>query len=402
MISVREARKIIEEQTHELGTEHRRLDASLNYVLRDALWAPMDSPPFDQSAMDGYVFHYHSKGPVASYQLQGMIQAGDTQHYQVQEGCCFRIFTGAPMPHGADTVIMQEHCIVKDAEIIFQHPELRAGDNVRKKGSQVLKGHALSSEKQILTPGRIGYLATLGFTQVEVVRRPKVCILVTGKELFPPGATLQHGQIYESNSVMLLAALQEGRIQDLNIRFVDDDLLATQNILQEILDQCDVLLVTGGISVGDYDFVQTALTNCGVEKLFYKVKQKPGKPLFFGRKNATLVFALPGNPSAVMTCFYQYVVPALRKMCGLPFEIPYRQLPLVAAYQKKGELRHFLKARIEQEGVRILDGQESYKLHSFMDANSLVTLEEQNNEMKPGDLVDCIPLQRIWDGPDAS
>lgn len=401
MISVLEARKIIEEQTHELGTEHRCLDASLNYVLRDVLLAPIDSPPFDQSAMDGYVFHYASRGPVASYQFQGIIQAGDTQHYQVQEGCCFRIFTGAPIPDGADTVIMQEHCIVKDAEIIFQHPELRAGDNVRKKGSQVLKGHTLSSEKQVLTPGRIGYLATLGFTQVEVVRRPKVCILVTGKELIAPGGTLKHGQIFESNSVMLFAALQEGRIKDLDIRFVDDDLLATQNILQEILDQCDVLLVTGGISVGDYDFVQTALTNCGVAKLFYKVKQKPGKPLFFGRKNATLVFALPGNPSAVLTCFYQYVVPALRKMCGLPFDTPLVQLPLVAAYRKKGELRHFLKARIEQEGIRILDGQESYKLHSFMDANGLVTLEEQHTELNPGDLVYCLPLQRIWDGPDA-
>ncbi|MBL7755111.1 MAG: molybdopterin molybdenumtransferase MoeA, partial [Chitinophagaceae bacterium] len=110
MISVLEARKIIEEQTQELGTELRRLDAGLNYVLRNPLSAPIDSPPFDQSAMDGYAFHFNSKGPVASYQLQGMIQAGDTQHYQVEEGCCFRIFTGAPIPHGADTVIMQEHC----------------------------------------------------------------------------------------------------------------------------------------------------------------------------------------------------------------------------------------------------------------------------------------------------
>lgn len=400
MISVLEARKIIEGQTQELGTELRRLDAGLNYVLRNPLSAPIDSPPFDQSAMDGYAFHFNSKGPVASYQLQGMIQAGDTQHYQVEEGCCFRIFTGAPIPHGADTVIMQEHCNIQHTEIVFQHPELRAGDNVRKKGSQVLKGEALSSDRQVLTPGRIGYLATLGITQVEVIRRPKVCILVTGKELIAPGGTLQHGQIFESNSVMLLAALQEGRIQDLDIRFVIDDLLATQNILQEVLDRCDVLLVTGGISVGDYDFVQTALTNCGVEKLFYKVKQKPGKPLFFGRKNATLVFALPGNPSAVLTCFYQYVVPALRKMCGLPFDTPHRQLPLIAAYRKKGELRHFLKARIEQEGVRILDAQESYKLNSFMDANGLVTLQEQHAEMNPGDLVDCLPLQRIWDGPD--
>jgi len=397
MISVSEARNLIEQHTPTGEMQLIPVRDSLGYVMFSSIPAPIDSPPFHQSAMDGYAFRFEDLSRQTTFDLQGIIQAGDTTSYTLEPGKCFRIFTGAPIPEGADTVMMQEHCTTNGNSIRFNHPQPLAGEHIRPQGSQVQKGSAIGSSGQLLTPGIIGYLLTLGMSMVPVYRKPRIGVLVTGKELVQAGEVLGHGQIYESNGGMLAAALQEGRLAAHSVSYADDDLDLTKNAIEQLLHTCDVLLITGGISVGDYDFVQPALQANQVETIFYKVKQKPGKPLYFGRRGNTLIFALPGNPSAVLTCFYEYVVPCLRKLIGMPPQSEqFFRLPLLQDYRKKGELTHFLKARIEGDGVRILDGQESYKLHSFMDADCLVTLQSDMQQCKKGDWVDVFKLESAW------
>jgi molybdopterin molybdotransferase len=397
MISVEEAKQIIEHSIQIGKVERRSLASSVGYIVAKSVKSPMSSPPFAQSAMDGYAFCFSDLQSTNQFELQGVIQAGETREFVLEKGKCFRIFTGAPVPVQADTVIMQEHCKVIGDKIFFENKELLAGANVRLLGSQVQAGEEFLREGVQLTPGIIGYLATLGLKDIDVYTKPRVNLLITGSELVRVGEELKFGQIYESNSIMLQTALLEGGIEVSKILYAKDELNESTHRVAEALLDADFVLITGGISVGDYDFVQKALEQNGVEKIFYKLKQKPGKPLYFGRKENTFVFALPGNPSSVLTCFYEYVIPALRKFCGRDFRQSSRSMrPLMHEYSKKGEFTHYLKAFATSEGVTILGAQESYKLNSFTEANCLVMLEGERNELKKGELVEVHFLNELW------
>lgn len=396
MISVQEAGNLIEKYSFHCEIIDRNCKDALGFVLAEDLVSPIDSPPFHQSAMDGYAFRHEDLNSENTLVLQGIIQAGDTQHYQLEHGKCFRIFTGAPLPLHTDTVIMQEHTeINNDLVTISQIPT--QGLNVRLQGSQICAGNLIIEKGKLLNAAIIGYLISSGIQTIKVYAKPKISILVTGKELIQVGNALQFGQIYESNSSMLQAALQEGNLNAASIEFVDDDLDLTKKCIANSLKACDVLLLSGGISVGDFDYVQAALEANGVECIFYKVKQKPGKPLYFGKKDKKLIFALPGNPAAVITCFYEYVIPCLRKLRGMKFQPNNKiQLPVRNSYFRKGELTHFLKAKIVDNGVLILEGQESYKLQAFTEADSLVMLPSNINACEINDVVDVHLFKDYW------
>jgi len=235
----------------------------------------------------------------------------------------------------------------------------------------------------------IGFLAGLGVTEVKVWAQPKVFRLVTGNELAPPGTPLLHGQVYESNSFALIAALHAMNIQPTAVhRCKDDEQLITAHLAQGI-EQCDLVIVTGGISVGDYDLVKKSMDHCGVETVFYKVKQKPGKPLFFGKKNHVLLFGLPGNPAAVLTCFYEYIAPAIEKMTGKTG--PSQRLThktLAESFTKRAGLTYFLKGKIQGSEVLPLHAQESYQMSSFALADCLIVLEEDKTICDQGETVE--------------
>lgn len=397
MISVEQAKRLINEHVKNGRVEIRSLKESVGYIAATSVCSPISSPPFAQSAMDGYAFCFKDLLFNNEFIVQGIIQAGDTQQYALEQGKCFRIFTGAPVPSNADTVIMQEHCEVKEQTVLFDSSKIVEGANVRPMGSQVHKGEEFLKKGVKLTSGIIGYLATLGIKQVEVFAKPKVTLLITGNELVQAGVELKHGQIYESNATMLQAALKEGGIEVNKILFAKDNLEETTLRVNDAFINTDFLLITGGISVGDYDFVQQALDIHEVTKIFYKLKQKPGKPLYFGKKESTYVFALPGNPSSVLTCFYEYVIPAIRKFCGENTKQDIKKTqPLLHDYVKKGDLTHYLKAYSTPEGVTILGAQESYKLNSFTEANCLVMIEGEKNEIKKGELVEVHLLKELW------
>jgi molybdopterin molybdotransferase len=292
---------------------------------------------------------------------------------------------------------MQEYCEVKEQTVVFDKSKVIKNANVRPMGSQVHAGEQVLAKEVEITSGIIGYLASLGIREVAVYAKPKVSLLITGNELVGTGKELKFGQIYESNSSMLQAALKEGGIEVQNILFAKDTLEDTVQSIGEAIDNTNFLLITGGISVGDYDFVQQALDLHRVKKVFYKLKQKPGKPLYFGIKDKTYVFALPGNPSSVLTCFYEYVIPAIRKFCGRnAMQTSRNTRALLHDYTKKGDLTHFLKALSTTTGVTILGAQESYKLNSFTEANCLVMIESDRNELKKGELVEVHFLKELW------
>lgn len=397
MITVEAAKKLIDEHINCEQTELRTLSLCNGYYTAVSINAPIDSPPFAQSAMDGYAFKYSDLLHSNKFELQGIIQAGETKSFTIEPQKCFRIFTGAPVPNGSDTVIMQEHCETENNFIHFMNETITVGANVRPLGSQVHANEEILKIGTRLTPGSIGFLATLGIKEIEVYSKPRVSLLITGSELVKAGEILEFGQIYESNSSMLQAALTEGGIECKRIYFSKDDLNDTIQSITEALHGTDFLLITGGISVGDYDFVQEALKKNEVSTVFYKLKQKPGKPLYFGRKNNTYIFALPGNPASVLTCFYEYVVPAIRKFSSGIFAISNKQKKqLLHDYTKKGNLTHYLKAHSTSDGVVILGAQESYKLNSFTEANCLVMIEEERNELKKGDMVEAHMLSKLW------
>ena len=203
---------------------------------------------------------------------------------------------------------------------------------------------------------------------------------------------MDYGQVYESNSFTLTSALHHLHIGEIKVYYADDNLEILTAVLQKALEQSDLVLLTGGISAGDYDFVLQAATNCGVTKLFHKIKQRPGKPLYFGKKESKLVFGLPGNPSSVLTCFYQYVVPALEKLSKRKIGLQILQVPLERSFRKTVGLTHFLKGFYNGKTVAPLDAQESYRLSSFAKANCLIQVDEDTTTLKEGELVDVYLL----------
>ena len=364
------------------------LEQAVGRVLAADVFAQTDIPAFDQSAMDGYAFSFAGLQLHNTLTIQGEVPAGARQQFTLQASQAMRIFTGAPVPAGADTVVMQEKVQAENGKLIIQDEQLKAGLNVRPKGSEIKAGELALTKGQQLTPAAVGFLATTGISEVPVYPTPIMSIIVTGNELQQPGKALLHGQVYECNSYQLRAALQLLQIDDVPVFEAKDDPQTLKDILQNALDNSDVVLLTGGVSVGNYDFVPEAAAACGVTTLFHKLKQRPGKPLFVGQKGNKWVFGLPGNPSSVLTCFYEYVITALEQLMQLKPVLKTIKAPLAKAYAKTAALTFFLKGYYDGQTVVPLDAQESYRLRSFAMANCLLCLPEEKMEYEVGEEVE--------------
>ncbi|WP_443938478.1 molybdopterin molybdotransferase MoeA [Pedobacter sp. MW01-1-1] len=390
MISVEEAKKLISENTEPLKAETLPLEKLLGHVLAQDIIAPIDIPAYKQSAMDGYAFAFEPL--VKELTLVGEMAAGTDKNISLAPGESSRIFTGAPLPTGADTVIMQEHVQVVDNKIILNNPKLEKTSNVRPIGSEVSAGALAMQKGDLISPAALGFLAGIGITNALVYPFPKIGIILTGNELQAPGEELSFGKVYESNSYALKGALQKEGITQITCYWAMDSLQEITDTLQNALSKNDVILLTGGVSVGDYDFVLKAAENCSIHKVFHKVKQKPGKPLFFGTKNKQLIFGLPGNPSSVLSCFYNYVLPALKSISHQSNSTKILKATLQKNLKKAAGLTHFLKGFYQNGMVIPLDAQESYKLSSFAVANCLLILPQEQENAQQGDTIDILLL----------
>lgn len=388
MISVESAKALVLAHCKPLQPVNIPIANALNTVLADNTYAAIDMPGFDQSAMDGYAFCFEDYEVGKALTVVGESFAGSSDLLPLQKNTATRIFTGAPVPPGADTVVMQEHTVRTGDQIIIDSPNLTQGLNVRKQGSEINKGALALGSGTLLTPAAIGFLASIGISNIPVYSFPTISIITTGKELVQPGSPLAMGQVYESNSLTLKIALQQLHISSINIQWVDDDVDAMIAAVQQALQQSDLILITGGVSVGDYDYVIPALKACEVTTIFHKVKQRPGKPLYFGKKEDKIVFGLPGNPSSVLSCYYQYVLPGIQSMMkrNEPF-VESRQLALENAFTKTTGLTHFLKGYFNNEKVKHLTAQESYRLSSFALANCLIEIPADIDTVNSGDPV---------------
>ncbi|MBQ4821051.1 gephyrin-like molybdotransferase Glp [Aquimarina sp. MMG016] len=389
MISVSDALSIINNTSYTPLSKTVALQNAYELTLASDVVSSIHMPPFRQSAMDGYALLTHKD---LNYKVIGEVKAGDSDDYRLKPGQAIRIFTGARVPDFADTIIIQENVTRINNNITIE-TTVQKGQNIRLAGEQIKKGDIALKKGTKLTPAAIGFLAGLGIDRVDVYSTPKVGIIVTGNELVQPGKKLTEGKIYESNSIQLEAVLNQQGVKEITKYVVEDEYQNTLNTIANALQNNDLVLISGGISVGDYDFVKEALSELKTEELFYKIKQKPGKPLFYGKNDQTLVFALPGNPASSLTCFYIYVLPIIQKMMGIANSGLIRtQKKCSSNFNKKGNRAQFLKAKIDGEQVEILEGQSSAMLHTFAIANALVYLSEDQNEISKGNTVETILL----------
>lgn len=386
MISVGEAKKIIDDSVQPLDGLKISLQNAWDTVLAQDVYAMQDIPAYTQSSMDGYAIAFNDLQPQKKLSIVGESAAGNRREFFLKSNTATRIFTGAAVPDGADTVVMQEKVIVSDNMLLINDDTLNKGSNVRIRGSEIKKDDLALSKGTYLSPPALGFLAGIGITDVVAHPKPKITIIVTGNELKTIGKPLQYGEVYESNSFALTAALKQFHLSPYKIIKAEDDPVILKNIMQHALNESELLLLTGGVSVGEYDFVTGVATDCGIKTLFHKIKQRPGKPLFFGMKNQKVVFGLPGNPSSVLTCFYEYVVNAIRKMTNGRQQISIKKAPLAAPFRKNIPFTQFLKGYYDGTSVTPLLAQESYKMNSYARSNCLIVLEEKDEECQVGDI----------------
>jgi len=385
MVTIEEAHKIIKDQKIKLKSETRKLSDCLGFSISEELNAPFDMPSFDNSAMDGYALC----GISQEYIIVGEVAAGDKKQFELKEGEAVRIFTGAKVPENTSAVMMQEKTSVAGNKLSLEQMP-KVGQSVRRKGEELTKGQLVFEKGTTITPAGIGLIGSLGIQKVEVFRKPVISLITTGNELIEPGKPKAEGQIYESNSYALASACEQFGFKWDNKKQIEDDFEAIKAGIKDSLETSDVLILSGGISVGDYDFVKQALEENGVEEQFYKVFQKPGKPLYFGRKSEQFVFALPGNPASSLSCFYVYVLPFLYQLSGSAKNGLQRYFfPISHDFENKGDRPSFLKAKISNGIVEILDGQGSSMILSMAHGNALAFIEAETS-LKKGEMVKCL------------
>lgn len=394
MISVESALNEVVNHTL-VGKEETKSISNLHksYTNKDIV-SPIDLPGFRNSAMDGFALLYSDyQVGIRQFKLVGEIPAGCTKKFQLKPGETFRIFTGAPIPMNSDLVIMQEHVLKEKDLVIINEENSKKNQNIREIGEQVQKGDLALKKGTLINSATIGYLSSLGIGSIKTIKKPRIAIVSTGDELIEQGKLLQFGQIYESNSSALISELINFGIDDITLHKLKDDYSTTKNTLNQLVNEYDYLVVTGGISVGDYDFVGKALREIKTQEIFYKVKQKPGKPLFFGRHNHCHIFALPGNPAAALSCLHIYVKTSLRKYLGSSSPMPkFIEVKSSSSFTKKGDRAQFLKARVSNNRVAIMDGQSSNMMQTFALSDALVFVPAELPQIKIGDSVQTLIL----------
>ncbi|MBI3851960.1 MAG: molybdopterin molybdotransferase MoeA [Verrucomicrobia bacterium] len=364
-------------------------------VLAEQILSPLDLPVFDNSAMDGYavrasdVAAAHSDCPVR-LRLCGRVAAGTVFDGEVQPGMCVRLFTGSRLPLGTDAVMMQEDTRTEanDPEGVLFLDQVKPWENVRLRGEDVQRGAMLGQPGDCLTAGRVSLLAAVGLTQVKVGRRPDVGLLASGSELREARQTLSPGQIYESNRVGLATLLSRAGGISKMFPLVPDTLTATRSALEMAFNQCDAVVTSGGVSVGEMDFIKRAFEQMGGELQFWKVAIRPGRPFVFGRCQEKLLFGLPGNPVSAFVTFLLLVRPALLRWQGArDVNLPAHPGVLAETLTNRGERRHFMRVVVDDAGnIRSAGTQASHCLGSLAAANGLVDVPPSTT-LAPGTTV---------------
>lgn len=375
------------------------IQAALGRVLAGAVHSSVDVPSHRNSAMDGYALAGEDlpRSGEAAFEIVGTSWAGRPFGGAVQGGQCVRIMTGATVPEGTDTVVMQEH-VRLDGDRVVVGAGHHVGQNVRAAGEDIHRGELALEPGTLLCPAQLGLLASIGVGQVTVLRRPRVAIFSTGDELRPIGDELGPGQIYDSNRYSLHGMLARLGVEVVDLGVVRDTREDTLRAFQSAAESADAIVTTGGVSVGDADYVTETLERHG-QVGFWKVAMKPGKPIAFGRFGKAHFFGLPGNPVSVMVTFYQLVQPALRALMGMANEDP----PILLRAECESRLRkkpgrlEFQRGRFVRRlsgtyAVRSSGHQGAGVLRSMSEANCFIILPLEQGDVEPGTEVEVQPF----------
>lgn len=349
MISFESALKKIIKNTSVQPAEKIRIQDSPGRVLAEDIYSALEMPPFDKAAMDGYALKASETANLArKLRCIGLIQAGDIFDKRVKKNECVKIMTGAPLPAGADSVVMVENAIESAGFVKVLKPA-RKGENVCFRGEDIRRNQKVIQLRTIISPVHVAVLAALGKQAVKVIARPQVAILNTGGEIVVPGGKLGKNKIYNSNGPMLEALLKSDGICPLRLGIAKDNPEELKKKISLGL-QSDVLLISGGVSMGDYDLVPDVLRSLGVKKIFHKVNIKPGKPLFFGIKDKTIVFGIPGNPVSNFVTYFIFIQASLHKAMGYArFGIEPQEGVLMTEFCSKVGRKHFVPIEIKKE-----------------------------------------------------
>ena len=377
MISEEKAReKIISAVAPLPATEVSLADALDRFAANDR-FATIPLPPFDNSAMDGYAVIANSAGKNARLKIVGEQPAGVSKNLSLSAGKTIRIFTGAPMPTGADAVVMQEETQREGDFVLIQAEQISVGDFVRKAGADLAVGQQILKRGDWLRPAMLGLLASQGIESVRVGAQPRVAIVTTGDELAPPGQQLRPGEIFDSNGLMLASLSAKTGMEVVMRRHCPDTFDTLCTTLRDAVHQ-DAVIISGGVSVGEHDLVREALREIGAEIDLWRVSVKPGKPFLFGKRGRCLIFGLPGNPVSTFVTFLVFVRPALLQMMGaIDLSLPRADARLIHEIAGDERRPHYFRGKLADGAFGVIGRQESHAIFGLARANALLRVRPE-------------------------
>ena len=377
VISEEEARAKILSAVAPLPPTEVSLGDALDRFAATDLFATIPLPPFDNSAMDGYAVVANSAGKNARLKIAGEQPAGVSKNLSLSAGKTIRIFTGAPMPIGADAVVMQEETQREGDFVLIQAEQISVGDFVRKAGADLAVGQQIVKRGDRLQPATLGLLASQGIESVRVGAQPRVAIVTTGDELAAPGQQLRSGEIFDSNGLMLASLAAKTGMEVAMRRHCPDNFATLCTTLRDAVHQ-DAVIISGGVSVGEHDLVREALREIGAEIDLWRVAVKPGKPFLFGKRDRCLIFGLPGNPVSTFVTFLVFVRPALLQMMGaIDLSLPRANARLVHEITGDETRPHYFRGHLADGAFTVIGRQESHAIFGLARANALLRVRPE-------------------------